>query len=154
MSEPRLKALLVCSTGGHLTQLHRLSGWWERHERVWVTFDKADARSLLAGEQVRWAHHPTTRNLPNLLRNLGLAVRLLRRERPDVIVSTGAGVAFPFFLLGRLMRIPTVYVEVYDRIDTGTLTGRLCYPLAGLFLLQWPEQRRRYPRGVVVGRLM
>ncbi|WP_283139104.1 PssD/Cps14F family polysaccharide biosynthesis glycosyltransferase [Rhizohabitans arisaemae] len=150
----RHRALLVCSTGGHLTQLYRLSDWWRRHERVWVTFDKADARSLLAEEDVRWAHHPTTRNIPNMLRNFRLALRLLRRERPDVIVSTGAGVAFPFFVLAKLFRIPTVYLEVYDRIDTGTLTGRLCYPITGLFLLQWPEQQRQYPRGVVVGELL
>ena len=47
----------------------------------------------------------------------------------------------------------TVYLEVYDRIDTPTLTGRLCYPLSRLFLLQWQEQRRFYPRGVVIGGL-
>ncbi|WP_225993711.1 PssD/Cps14F family polysaccharide biosynthesis glycosyltransferase [Actinomadura rudentiformis] len=148
------KALLVCSAGGHLTQLHRLQPWWSAYERMWVTFDKADASSLLADEQVTWAFHPTTRNIPNLLRNLWLAVRLLPRFRPDVIVSTGAGVAFPFFLLGRLLGIRTVYLEVYDRIDSGTLTGRLCYPIADLFLVQWEEQLARYPKGTVVGQLL
>ncbi|WP_189240724.1 PssD/Cps14F family polysaccharide biosynthesis glycosyltransferase [Planomonospora parontospora] len=149
-----MKALLVCSTGGHLTQLHRLRPWYEQHERHWVTFEKADAESLLAGEEVTWAYHPTTRNLRNLIRNLWLAVKLVPRYRPDVVVTTGAGVAYPFFLLGRLYGARTVYLEVYDRIDSGTLTGRLCYPLADLFLLQWPEQQRRYPRGVVVGQLL
>ena len=76
-----------------------------------------------------WAHYPTTRNIPNTLRNLRLAMRELRRRRPDVIVSDGAGVAFPFFVVGRLLGIPTVYLEVYDRIDSPTLTGRLCRPL-------------------------
>ncbi|MDP9847193.1 PssD/Cps14F family polysaccharide biosynthesis glycosyltransferase [Streptosporangium lutulentum] len=149
-----MKALLVCSTGGHLTQLHRLRPWYEQHERHWVTFEKADAESLLAGEEVTWAYHPTTRNVRNLMRNLWLAVKLVSRYRPDVVVTTGAGVAYPFFLLGRLYGARTVYLEVYDRIDSGTLTGRLCYPLADLFLLQWPEQQRRYPQGVVVGQLL
>jgi hypothetical protein len=149
-----LKAMLVASSGGHLLQLHRLKPWWERLDRVWVTFDKPDSRSLLAGEDVRWAYHPTTRNAVNLVRNLGLAWRLLRRYRPDIVVSTGAGVAFPFFLLARLLRIKTVYVEVYDRIDVPTLTGRLCYPLASRFLLQWEAQKRFYPRGEVIGRLL
>jgi beta-1,4-N-acetylglucosaminyltransferase len=149
-----LKAMLVASSGGHLLQLHRLKPWWERLDRVWVTFDKPDSRSLLRGEDVRWAYHPTTRNAVNLVRNLGLAWRLLRRYRPDIVVSTGAGVAFPFFLLARLLRIKTVYVEVYDRIDVPTLTGRLCYPLASRFLLQWEAQKRFYPRGDVIGRLL
>jgi UDP-N-acetylglucosamine:LPS N-acetylglucosamine transferase len=150
----KLRIALVCSSGGHLVQLYALQSWWERHDRIWVTFDLVDARSLLVGERVAWAHHPTTRNLPNLIRNLGVAWRVLRGFRPDVIVSSGAGIAFPFFLLGKMLRIKTVYVEVYDRIDSPTLTGRLCYPISDLFVLQWEEQRRFYPRGVLIGRLL
>src|ERR671918_8225 len=58
----------------------------------------------------------------------------------------GERVAVPFFLIARLLRQKTVYVEVYDRIDSATMTGRLCYPLSNLFLLQWEEQRRSYPK--------
>jgi beta-1,4-N-acetylglucosaminyltransferase len=149
-----MRVLIVCSSGGHLVQLHNLKPWWERHDRKWVTFEKLDSKSLLAGESVTWAHHPTTRNLGNLARNLGLAWRLLRSYRPDLVVSSGAGVAFPFFLVARLLGQKTVYVEVYDRIDTSTMTGRLCYPLSDLFLLQWEEQRRSYPKGIVIGNLL
>jgi len=149
-----MRAMLVASTGGHLLQLHRLRPWWERHDRVWVTFDKPDARSLLEGERVVWAHHPTTRSVLNLVRNLFLAVRVVRRERPDVAVSDGAGVAFPFFLAARLFGVKTVYVEVYDRVDSRTLTGRLCSPISDLFLVQWEEQRRLYPRSRLIGPLL
>lgn len=149
-----MKILLVSSSGGHLLQLHRLDGWWRKHERLWVTFDTADAVSMLEGEDAVWAFRPTTRNLPNLVRNTLLAWRVLRRFRPTVVVSTGAGVAVPFFVLARLLRIKTVYVEVYDRIDLPTLTGRLCYPLSDLFLLQWEEQQRFYPKGRLIGRLL
>lgn len=147
-------AMLVCSSGGHLMQLHALRPWWGEHRRVWVTFDKPDARAVLSDEEVEWAHHPTTRNVKNTLANLRLAWRVLRRRRPDIVVSNGAGVAFPFFLVARLLRIPTVYVEVFDRIDSPTLTGRLCYPISNLFLLQWPEQGRYYRKGLVIGRLI
>lgn len=150
----RRKILLACSTGGHLAQLLRLDQWWRRHDTVWVTFDKADSRSLLVGAATVWAHHPTTRNLPNLLRNLALAWRVLRRERFDVIISNGAGIAVPFFWLSRLFGIVTVYVEVYDRIDLATVTGRLCQPVTDLFLLQWPEQQSRYRHGIVVGKTL
>ncbi|MEA2581750.1 MAG: hypothetical protein QOE83_2642 [Actinomycetota bacterium] len=144
----------MCSSGGHLAQLHRLRGWWSEHERVWVTFDTPDAISLLEDERVDWAYHPTTRNVKNTLRNLWLAWRVLARERPDVVVSDGAGVAVPFFLLAKLRGIKTVYVEVYDRIDTRTLTGRLCYPMTDLFCVQWEEQRRLYPRSRLIGTLL
>jgi beta-1,4-N-acetylglucosaminyltransferase len=149
-----VRILLVASTGGHLAQLVALREAWAEHERHWVTFDKADARGALEGERRTWAYHPTTRNIPNALRNLGLAWRVLRRDRPDVVVSTGAGVAFPFFVLARLLRIRTIYLEVFDRIERPTLTGRMCYPLADAFALQWPEQRVGYPHGQIVGRTM
>lgn len=152
--ELRGRVLLVCSSGGHLAQLYRLAPWWRERERTWVTFDTPDATSLLHDEDVVWAYRPTTRNVRNLWRNTVLAWRSLRRLGPTLIISDGAGVAFPFFLIGRALGIRTVYVEVYDRIDSRTLTGRLCQPLSDLFLLQWEEQQLLYPKGVVVGRLL
>jgi beta-1,4-N-acetylglucosaminyltransferase len=149
-----VKVALVCSSGGHLAQLHRLRPWWGEHERVWVTFETADAVSLLRDERVIWAHFPTTRNVGNTLRNLVLAWRVLRRERPHVVVSDGAGVALPFFTVGKLLGMKTVYVEVYDRIDSRTLTGRLCYPFTDLFCVQWEEQRALYPRSELIGTLL
>lgn len=149
-----MKLLLVCSSGGHLLLLHQLRPWWEKHDRSWVTFNKSDATSLLDGERVDWAFHPTQRSIRNLLRNLRLAWRVLRRERPDVLVSTGAGVAFPFFVLAKPLGIKTVYVEAYERMDHASLTGRLCYPICDLMVLQWEEQRRFYPRGELVGALL
>jgi UDP-N-acetylglucosamine:LPS N-acetylglucosamine transferase len=148
-----MKVLLACSDGGHLAQLHRLSPWWSQHERVWMTFRKPHAISLLDGERVAWAHHPTTRNVGNLLRNFVLAWRVLRTERPDVVVSDGAGVAVPVFVLAWLLRIPRVFVEVYDRIDSRTMTGRLVRPITSLFVVQWPEQQRLYKGSVVLGPL-
>ena len=148
--------LLVCSSGGHLTQLMALRPWWERRCRSWVTWDTEHARSILSGEVITRGHFPTTRHAGNLVRNAFLAARLLvpPRRRPSVIVSTGAGIAFPFFVLGWLLRVPTVYIEVFGRVDSRTLTGRLCRPFASLFLAQWPEQRALYPGAVLVGPLL
>ncbi len=148
-----MRILLVSSSGGHLSQLMQLRPWWTQHERHWVTFPTIDARSKLVGEPTTWAAYPTTRNIPNLLRNLVASVRVLRRQRPDVIVSTGAGVAVPYFWVARLRGIPTVYLEVFDRIDTPTLTGRLCRPVTSLFCVQWPEQLALYKKSELVGQL-
>ena len=146
-----MKVLLVSSSGGHLSQLLCLRPWWEEHERLWVTFDTQDAVSKLEGEDVVWAHHPTTRNARNLLRNSALAWRTLSSFRPDAIVTTGAGVAVPFFWMHRHFHASSVYLEVFDRIDSRTLTGRLCRPVTDLFLVQWPEQQRLYRSSVLLG---
>ncbi|MFC3686879.1 PssD/Cps14F family polysaccharide biosynthesis glycosyltransferase [Aquipuribacter hungaricus] len=149
-----MKVLLVASTGGHLAQLLAVGDAWSAHERHWVTFRKADALSALAGEKVTWAFHPTTRNAWNALRNQVLAVVTLLRDRPDVVVSTGAGVSVPFFVAARVLRVRTMYIEVFDRVDEPTLSGRLNYPLSDAFCLQWDEQLSAYPEGVVVGRTL
>ena len=141
-----MKVLFVCSSGGHLAQLHDLEPWWQHHERGWVTFDSVDATSLLVGERVIWAHHPTTRNLMNALRNLRLAFRLLRRDRPDVVISDGAGVAVPFFLVAKALRIATVYVEVYDRIDSRDDDRTTVCPHDGRVLRPMGRAARAIPR--------
>ncbi len=148
------RVLFALSSGGHLAQAITLEPWWRDFERLWVTFDTPDALSVLAGEPTVWAYRPTTRNIRNLLRNSWLAWKVMRRYRPDIVISTGAGVALPFFVLAKLKRIPTCYIEVYDRVDTRTLTGRLCRPFSDLFLVQWPEQLDLYKGSVLVGRLL
>jgi UDP-N-acetylglucosamine:LPS N-acetylglucosamine transferase len=149
-----MRILLACSAGGHLRQLDALRPWWSEHERHWMTFDKPDAISILEGEAVTWAYHPTARNIPNLIRNFGRTWRVLRRFRPDVIVSTGSAIAVPLFVWSRFFGIRTVFIEVYDRIDNATLSARMVRPITDLFLVQWPEQQHLYPGSVVVGRLM
>lgn len=151
---PRGLLLLVCSSGGHLAQLLALEPWYRGWDRCWVTFDTPDARSLLADEQVIWAHHPTTRNLRNLARNTILASRVFRTHDVAAVVTTGAGVALPFVVLAWPRGIPTAYIEVFDRIDTPTLTARLCRPFVSAMLVQWEEQRRLYPGATVVGALL
>jgi UDP-N-acetylglucosamine:LPS N-acetylglucosamine transferase len=151
---PRTALVLVCSSGGHLTQLYNLKPWWDGFDRVWVTFDTPDATSRLEGERVVWAYHPTTRNVRNLIRNMVLAWRTLREARPRLVVSTGAAIAFPFFLVAKVRGIATAYIEVFDRIDSATLTGRLCYPISDLFFVQWEEQKSLYPRAQLIGPLL
>lgn len=141
-----MRLLLVCSSGGHLFEMFCLREFWADKERLWVSFPTSDAQHLLAGEpEVHWAAYPTVRSVPNLLRNLALAWRLLRTRRPDMILTTGSGVAVPFFWLGRLLGIPTVFVESITRMHDLSLTARLVKPFATKMLVQWPELVGRYP---------
>ena len=145
-SAPPRRLLLVASSGGHIFEMFCLREFWGDKERLWVTFPTSDARFLLQAEkEVHWAAYPTVRNIPNLLRNLGLAIRVLRRSRPDMILTTGSGVAAPFVWLGRLLGIPTVFVESITRITELSLTARMVKPFTTRMLVQWPELVRKYP---------
>lgn len=146
-----MKVALVGSSGGHLTHLYLLEKFWKQEDRFWVTFDKADAKSLLKNERKYNAHYPTNRNIKNLLKNTVLAFKVLWIERPDLIISSGAAVAVPFFYLGKLFGCKTIYIEVFDRIDKPTITGKLVYPVTDRFIVQWPEMKKIYPKAIYLG---
>ncbi len=146
-----LKICLVGSSGGHLTHLYMLKPFWKEKNRFWVTFDKEDAKSILDGEKMYPCYYPTNRNVKNLIRNTFLAIKILKRERPDLIISSGAAVAVPFFYIGKLFGAKLVYIEVFDRIDKPTMTGKMVYPIVDKFIVQWEEQKKVYPKAVNLG---
>lgn len=152
--KPRPEAvdvLLVCTSGGHLLQLLSLRPAWEGFSRTWVTYDKSDARSLLADEHVVFAHGPGTRNVKNLFRNLSCALHVIRRHRPRVILSTGAAVAVPFAWVGRLHGAKVVYVESFTRVEAPSFSCRLLAPVADRIYVQWPELAGAVPGARYVG---
>ena len=116
---------------------------WGGTDHAWVTLPGADVEAALAGEEVTLAHGPTNRSLVNLVRNVGFAWRYLRARRPQAILSTGAGLAVPFFLIGKLLGARLVYVESVTRTESISLSGRLVHPLADRFFAQWPATAER-----------
>ena len=146
-----IKVCLVGSSGGHLAQLHLLKPFWEKKSRFWVTFNKADANSMLKGEKIYYCYYPTNRNIFNLIRNTFVALKVLLKERPNLIMSSGAAPAIPFFYLGKLLGAKLVYIEVFDRYDKATVTGKIVYPIADKFIVQWEEQKKIYPKAICLG---
>jgi UDP-N-acetylglucosamine:LPS N-acetylglucosamine transferase len=149
----RDKVVLVASSGGHLLQLVQLRDEWPRDRRHWITFDKPDAISLLAEEDVTFAYHPTNRNVRNFLRNVVLAFRVLRRLRPAAVVTTGAGVAVPFCWIGKVLGARIIFIESFSRITEPSLTARLVHPVADEFFVQWPELQSRFTKAKYEGAL-
>ena len=147
--KPRI--CLVGSSGGHLTHLNMLKPIWNKYDRFWVTFNKVDANSLLKNERKYWCYFPTNRNIFNLIRNTFLAIKVIRKEKPTYIISTGAAVAVPFFYIGKLFGAKTIYIEVFDRINKSTLTGRLIYPVTDKFIVQWDEMKTVYKKAINLG---
>ena len=146
-----MKVCLVGSSGGHLTHLYMLKPFLENKDRFWVTFDREDDRSLLKGEKVYSCYYPTNRNVKNLLKNTAVAWKVLRKERPDLIISSGAAVAVPFFYLGKLLGAKLIYIEVFDRIDKPTMTGKMVYPVTDQFVVEWEEMKKVYPKAINLG---
>jgi beta-1,4-N-acetylglucosaminyltransferase len=154
VTAPATEVLVVCSSGGHLFDAVAIASAWRERTRAWVSFDKADVRLLLAGERVYVAHGPTNRNIPNLLRNLRLAWRVVAETRPRVVVTTGAGVAVPFAWVARLRGAKVVYVECAGRVDRPSLSGSLIAPIASHLFAQWPDLARSWKRARYAGNVL
>ncbi len=145
---------LVCSSGGHFYELYRLHEAWKTQPRFWVTFKSQDTQVVLKRERVYSAYAPTNRSLRNFCRNFYLAWKVLAREKPQILVSTGAGVCVPFFIIAKLRGIKTFYIESLARVRQLSLTGRMIYLLADEFLVQWPELAEKYRRAQYRGQLL
>jgi UDP-N-acetylglucosamine:LPS N-acetylglucosamine transferase len=83
--------------------------------------------------------------------NLVEAWHILRKERPILILSTGAGPAVPFALVGKLLGIPFIFVEISAQVNEPSLTGRIMYYLADRFFYQWKTLERHFPMGIYGG---
>ena len=148
------KIMLVCSSGGHFKGMRGFSDYWQQFEqRHWITFKTGTTQTELKDEQVSWAHSPTNRNLPNLVKNLLLAIAVFQKERPALVISTGAGVAVPFLLIAKyLCKSQVIFVESKTRIRDLSLSARLLRTLKALDLLivRAEEIADRYPEAVYI----
>lgn len=134
------------SPGGHLAELERATEGIAFPDRFDVTF--AGGRPPRAAPR-RTYHVCHPRRSPwRTLVNLVQAVRVVARERPELVISTGADVAVPVCLVARLFGARLIYIETAGEIEP-TLSGRLLYPFADLFVVQWPEKLKAFPKAVL-----
>jgi len=135
-----MKIALVCSHGGHLSEMLQLIEAFEGHETFFVTYDSTRTRGL---------------ERKYLLRNIGTnplvmaqaflsTLIILLKEKPKLIVSTGSEIAIPAFYLARILQIKTVFIESWTRVDRPTGTGKIVYPVSDLFLVQWKSLLKKY----------
>lgn len=145
------KAVLICSTGGHLTELLRIEKDFGIHpESIWLTFDTKQSRGLLAGRRVHHLPYIGPRDVKGMLRAAPTIRRLLRQERPDAAISTGAAIAVAALPLAAMSGIPSTYIESVCRLYGPSTTGKLLQlvPTVGLRTqhAHWASRRWRvYP---------
>lgn len=133
-----MKIALVCTQGGHLTELMQLHKAFLGQDFFFITHHSSrdqDVKKITRSYFTK----PIDANLFRFFRSFGVTLKILRTERPDVIISTGAEIAVPFFIIGKLFSIKCIYIESWCRIKTRSIAGRIIYPLADLFLVQWSE---------------
>ena len=129
--------LFVAANGGHLAQLaeleKRMAGY--EHDRLWVTFDSPQSRSLLAGRQTRFIQPIEERDIVGVCRGFFDAYKVFGKGKIDTVISTGSAIALPFLLYAAARGIPSHYIESAARISSPSLTGRV---------LEWTPRVKLY----------
>ncbi len=150
-TQKKLLICLVASGGGHITQLLKLRDSWKSHKTVCVTTVNVVTEQLCefgnvytVGECNR--EHPL-RTILVLIR----CINVILREKPNVVVSTGAAVGCIVCFLGRLFGARVVWIDSITNVGRISLSGRMVRHIADLFLVQWPELAEQYSNVQYVG---
>lgn len=146
-----MKLMLVCTSGGHFATMRGMEPFWSQHERVWVTDFKEDTKVLSGREQVYWLPYQGPRDWIRFVLNLPKTFNVLFQERPDIVISTGASIAVNFAIVAKVLGIKFLFVESISRSDELSLSGKIIYPIADEFYVQWPKLTTKYPRAIFKG---
>ena len=151
------KVLFISSTGGHLNELMQLSPLFEKYNYYIVTEkDKANENLKNKYEKKLFFLPYGTRAkiFTYIFKYFFLCLKtiyLYARIRPKVIITTGTHTAGPMCIIGKIFRSKIIYIETFANTNKKTATGRLIYPIADLFIVQWEEMLKLYPKAVYGG---
>ena len=152
----RSKLCVVCSAGGHLAEALMAIQYADIEldkEACFLTKEDAHVAERLRGRKVYYIEDPHT-SLSGYIKNAFQSLSIFIRERPKLILTTGAGIALATCILGWLYGSKIIYVESGARVTTLSRTGKLIYHFADIFYVQWEPLLQQYPKAVYKGRLL
>lgn len=151
------KVCFLASSGGHLEEISRLAEIEEKYDNFLVT-EKGGFNELHFGKKVIHVYQINRKEILFPFKFIGLifkAFKVLLKEKPTVLISTGALATVPFCMVGKLLGKRIIYIESFARVDTPSLTGKIMYKLklANLFVVQWEDMLKYFPKAVIGGRI-
>lgn len=151
------KVLFISSMGGHLSELMQLKSIFKDYDYKIVT-EKHKSTKWLHGRYKSKVAYLSTGNKDNMLKyifvmpyNVIKSLIIFLKFKPSVIVTTGAHTCVPMCYIAKVFRKKIIYIESFANIETKTLTGRLIYPIADIFVVQWKSMLKLYPKAVWEG---
>ncbi len=157
------KVLVVLGMGGHTAQILRLIdllGEKYDYEYIIGHDDRTSSAKIKFKGNVHTMRNPRLMEDKSLLKvtknmvpSTVQAFKILRKVKPDAVLSAGPALTIPLFWLAKLKGIKTMFVESWVRVHHKSLTGKLVYPVSDLFIVQWESMKKVYPKAVYAGRL-
>ena len=151
------KVMFISSTGGHLDELMQLKSMFEKYEYHIVT-ENTKSNLNLKNKYPKKVSYLVygTKEQPliypfKLLFNCFKSLFIYIKFRPKYIVTTGAHTAGPMCCLGKIFGSKIIYIETFANSKTKSVTGSLVYKFADLFIVQWEDMLKLYPKATYGG---
>jgi len=145
-----MKLCLAASAGGHLAELLQLEKAWNGKERFYLTDKRTNGIELAKKEKTYFVTCPR-RNPIKTTHNFFQSLFIFLKEKPDIVITTGADTAIPFCLIAKFFGKKIVFIESFCRIKKPSLSGKIMYKKSDLFLVQWRENLEFFPEAEFAG---
>ena len=151
------KVLFISSTGGHLDELLQLAPLFEKYEYNIITEKDKSNISLKEkyGDKLYFLPYGTRAKIFSyIFKYFYLCIKTIYyyfKLKPKIIITTGTHTAGPMCIIGKIFGSKIIYIETFANTNKKTATGRLIYPIADLFIVQWEEMLKIYPKAVYGG---
>ena len=144
------KVMFICSVGGHLTQILELKKIFENYEYTLVTEKTSITKNLQEKYNIEYLAYGSRfyffKYLFVFTYNFFKSIKYFFKYNPEVIVTTGSHTAVPMCYLGWIFRRKVIFIESYAKSSSGSLSGKLVYPVATKFIVQWESMLDIYPK--------
>ena len=147
------KICLIASSGGHLEQIKQLKDVYKKYDCFFVV-PRTKATVCMKEKHYIVLDLIRTNRIVEVIRMVRMMFEQLRIfliEKPDVVLTTGAAVAIPMCIVGKIFGKKVIYIESFARMSTPNKTGLLIYKFADLFIIQWEELKKYYPNALYGG---
>lgn len=148
--------MFIASTGGHLNELLQLEGLFSKYDSYLVTEKTKTTRSLKKRyPKVSYLVFGTKDHPFSYIFKFGFNIIksffLYLKVRPKVIITTGTHTAVPMCYIGKLFGAKVIFIETFANRTTRTVSGKMVYPIAHEFVVQWEDMLEMYPDAVFGG---
>lgn len=148
-----MKLCFTASSGGHFEQIMMLKPLMDKYESFILT-EKTDY--IVSNHDIQFYYlkqmnRHELKFLPYMIINSLRTLRVFLKEKPDIIISTGALATIPICLIGKMFGKKVIFIESFAKINSPTLTGKLVYKFADQFYVQWEEMKKLYPDAIFKG---
>lgn len=150
------KVVFISSLGGHLEQLLSLKVTIESYDSFIITErNKSTEKLTNKYKDISFLPYMSRKNIfffiVNFIKCFFVSLNIFLRKKPDIVVTTGSACVMPMCIIGKVFGKKIIFIETFSRIRSKTITGRLCYYIADVFIIQWEELKELYPNSLYLG---